>query len=367
MTTLSQNRWQRNRTGIIGHNPDKAYQGFTMFNAGDTVYLIDMEGNIVHTWTPPYPPKYGRLSEDGTLICGLEVPEESDRFMADKGWKGGGLLEANWDGDILWMVEHPDHHHDAIKLRNGNIMFVCLELLPKEIADRVPGGKPGTEHNGEEMYTDYLVEMTTEGDVVWEWHCADHMQPEDYPITSPNMERQEWTHCNSLEELPDGNLLISYRQTSTVAIVDRESGEIIWEVGMPTVAQQHAPTLLDNGNILIFDNGAERPEAHSAYSRIVEVDQETKEIVWSYQESPPPDFYAWFISNAQRLPNGNTLINDGPAGRFFEVTTDGEVVWEYINPYFHPPKTGDGKPTNRTFRCYRFSPELVEKARQTGK
>jgi hypothetical protein len=50
-------------------------------------------------------------------------------------------------------------------------------------------------------------------------------------------------------------------------------------------------------------------------------------------------FFTPRMGNAQRLPNGNTLINEACFGRFFEVTPQGETVWEYVNPYFGgPPK-----------------------------
>ena len=55
--------------------------------------------------------------------------------------------------------------------------------------------------------------------------------------------------------------------------------------------------------------------------------------LWRYIASPPTSFYASFISGCQRLPNGNTLICDGPHGHFFEVTPEMDIVWEYTNPY----------------------------------
>ena len=77
-----------------------------------------------------------------------------------------------------------------------------------------------------------------------------------------------------------------------------------------------------------------------------------KLIVWQYQGSPPGTFFSWFISGAQRLETGNTLICEGIWGRIFEVTSEGEIVWEYISPYFsenHPSYTGG----NYVFRAYR--------------
>jgi uncharacterized protein (UPF0248 family) len=85
-------------------------------------------------------------------------------------------------------------------------------------------------------------------------------------------------------ELPDGNLMLSFRLTSTVMIVDRQQGSVIWEVGPPLLHNQHAPTRLPNGNILLFDNGTHR--APLPYSRVIEIDPLTNGVVWSYQETP---------------------------------------------------------------------------------
>jgi hypothetical protein len=59
---------------------------------------------------------------------------------------------------------------------------------------------------------------------------------------------------------------------------------------------------------------------------------EVARVVWPH--GPDPDFFAHHTSGAQRLPNGNTLIADGPNGVIFEVTPSREKVWEYVNPYF---------------------------------
>jgi hypothetical protein len=48
-----------------------------------------------------------------------------------------------WDGRILWEVKHPDHNHDGIRLRNGNVLLICQKPLPREIAAKVQGGRPG--------------------------------------------------------------------------------------------------------------------------------------------------------------------------------------------------------------------------------
>ena len=65
-------------------------------------------------------------------------------------------------------------------------------------------------------------------------------------------------------------------------------------------------------------------------------------------------FYSGFISSAQRLPNGNTLITEGTDGRLIEVTSEHEIVWEYISPYFG--KQGNH---NMVYRAYRLPYEWI--------
>jgi hypothetical protein len=91
-------------------------------------------------------------------------------------------------------------------------------------------------------------------------------------------------------------------------------------------------------------------------SRVIEVNPITNEIEWEYTETPALAFYSFHISSAERLANGNTLICEGAFGRIFEVTKNGNVVWEYINP-FYSPDLRSGDPTNMVFRAHRYSPE----------
>jgi hypothetical protein len=81
--------------------------------------------------------------------------------------------------------------------------------------------------------------------------------------------------------------------------------------------------------------------------------------VWTYQEALGWQFFSPLLSNAQRLPNGNTVINEGLSGRLFEVTPAGDVVWEYVNPYFGPAAAPDKFQSNMIFRAYRYSPEEI--------
>jgi hypothetical protein len=291
----------------------------------------------------------------------LQREDPNDSFLGQAPWKGGAVLEADWSGRILWEVRHPNHHHDGRLLRNGNVLLVCATTLADEIARNVQGGRPGTEDKGK-MWADYLVEMTKDGRTVWEWHTWEHLDPTKDRITETQAERSEWTHANAVTELPDSNLLVSFRDISTIIKIERRTGKVVWRLGSPLLSGQHAPAPLPNGNILVFDNGCHRPDDILPFSRVLEVNPSTDEIVWKYQEAIPSNFFSPLISNAERLPNGNTLINEGWFGRFFEVTQDGEVVWEYVNPYFVPANEPARAQDNSVFRVYRYTEKEIAKA-----
>lgn len=368
MATVEQNTLKRRGVGLRAWNPDRASPGFTLFapffEENRTVYLIDLHGEVAHTWRMPYRPGlYGNLTERGTLLFRGHVPGQN--FLSTFAFKGGVILEADWHGRVLWEVHHPDHHHDAALLRNGNVLLLCLAEVPDEIASRVAGGRPGSEANGK-IYGDYLVEITRAGQPVWEWRSWEHLDPVTDGIAEPQADRAIWTHGNAVVELPDGDILVSYRPTSSIVRIHRASGEIVWKLAAPPLAGQHAPTPLENGNLLIFDNGPHRLDDPLPFSRVIEVNPETKDLVWTYQDNPVSNFFSPRISNAQRLPNGNTRINEGWFGRFFEVTSEGEVVWEYVSPYFGPYSGGPSvAESNRVFRVYRYTPEEIERARST--
>jgi hypothetical protein len=359
-----QNPIRRRGIGLRALDVERASPGFALFAPirGDgTVYLIDLQGNVVHAWKMPYPPGlYGYLTEKGTLFYNGKIP--NDTFLGQAVFKGGAVLEADWHGKILWQLREPNHHHDGRLLRNGNVLLLCATELPDKVARKVQGGRPGTEVKGK-MWADYLVEKTKDGRTVWEWRTWEHLDPGQDRIIAAQDDRSEWTHGNAVVELADGNLLVSFRTISTIITIDRQTGSVVWKLGAPPLSGQHSPSMLPNGNMLIFDNGPHRLDATFPFSRVIEVNPESKEIVWTYEEGFPFNFYSPRNSSAQRLPNGNTLINEGNFGRLFEVTREGEVVWEFVNPYFGPEAAPARVQTNMIFRAYRYTAEEIAKAR----
>lgn len=101
---------------------------------------------------------------------------------------------------------------------------------------------------------------------------------------------------------------------------------------------------------MIFDNGW-----HKGSSRIVELDPRTEEIVWSYE--PGPEFFSRRGGMAQPLPNGNLLLTQQDAGRVFEITRQGEIVWDFWNPQ-HNRNSGQRL---SIYRAWRWSAEDLEK------
>jgi hypothetical protein len=371
VTTIEPNTIKRRGTGFRGYDPQRVSPGSTLFTSGSTVYLVDLQGNLEHTWTLPYPAGlYGYLTERGTLFYNGNL--STGRFPAGVNLAMGGVvLETNWSGQVLWELRQPDHHHDARLLRNGNVLIMCGSELPDEIARQVQGGIPGTEANGK-IFADYLLEMTTDGQTVWEWRTWEHLDPASHPLTMPSNSRMEWTHGNAVAELPDGNILLSMRHISTIVRINRQTNEIDWELGPPPLSGSHGISPLMNGNYLLFDNGPYRvdqmtiPPGNTApFSRVLEVDPGTNDIVWTYSDPARASLWGPNFGNAQRLPNGNTLINEALFGRFFEVTADGDTVWEYVNPYFGPGTASPAAQTNSVFRAYRYTAEEVNQARVT--
>ncbi|MBO5365924.1 MAG: aryl-sulfate sulfotransferase [Peptococcaceae bacterium] len=261
---------------------------------------------------------------------------------------------------------------------------------------------------------DRIIEVDWEGNILWDWKCHEHFDEMDFDevakntiYRNPNIKtdgKGDWMHINSMSVLgpnkwydagderfhPD-NIIIDGRQTNIIAIIDKKTGKFVWKLGPDystgkakeigqIIGQHHAHMipkgLPGEGNILVYDNGglagfgAPNPTALTGvnnarrdYSRVIEIDPVKMEIVWQcrpmdlgYMQPFIADhFYSQYISSAQRLPNGNTLIDEGSDGRFIEVTPDHEIVWEYISPYF----ASTGITTNMVYRAYRYPYDYV--------
>lgn len=261
---------------------------------------------------------------------------------------------------------------------------------------------------------DWLYEVSGKGEIVWQWHASEHADEfgfsadarraiHDDDNVPPARGSIDWLQINAATWLgpnrwhdagdtrfhPD-NVIVGSRNGSFIAIIGRD-GSVAWRLGPDFLASaetraigqivgQHHPHLIPKGlpgagNVLVFDNGGPSgygfatptaPDGVDAlrrhFSRVLEIDPVTLEKVWEYSLAGVESyrFFSHYVGGAQRLPNGNTLVTEGADGRLFEVTTSGEIVWEYVSPYFGTAAAR----TNRVYRAYRLPYEWVPQVRR---
>ena len=409
-------------TGTTIYNPEKAWSGYTIFQAKERgACLVDMNGAVVRVWE-------GFHGLPNTIMPGGYVMGSTGERPAKYGYQDlRDLAQIDFDGNIVWKFDHNEYvedpgeeprwmarfHHDfqregcpvgyyvpgfEPKVLEGNTLILThRNLYNHKISDKL-------------LLDDVFVEVNWEGDIVWEWVCSDHFDDLDFKEDArnvmsriPNMRKAgggmgDWMHINSMSYIgpnkwydagdgrfhPD-NIIWSGRQTNIIGITDKTTGKIVWSLGPDydatlelrklgwIIGMHHAHIIPQGlpgaGNLLVFDNGgwggygSPNPgsptgfnNAMRDFSRVLEINPITLEIVWQLTPKElgfqyPIDyakFYSPFISSAQRLPNGNTLITEGSDGRMFEVTVNHEIVWEFISPYW-----GTAMNMNMVYRAYR--------------
>lgn len=359
-------RAKKARKGVTVHNEDKAYKGYTLIAAecGYNAWLINMKGEVVHHWPLDHlVGLFARLLPNGNLMYQgmeeenpggpmIEVKDANGKIIMK--WAAGGnqyLKELDDDYNIVWQYEDPLLNHDFYPQENGNIMLTKYTQVPDELKSKTKQGIPVSDDTP--MWCDKLEEIDRDGNLLWDWNSYEHLDFEK-DVYCPVIHRYEWTHMNTCTVMPDGNVLGSFRTLDLICVIDKKTKKVTWRYGQGDgeLAQPHEPTVLENGNILVFDNGEyRRYSTKYSYSRVVEIDPKTNKIVWEYKDDPPFAFYSGNQCGAQRLPNGNTLICESLAGRVFEVSKQGEVVWEYMSPFYGPHAGQEPNPI--IYRAYR--------------
>lgn len=359
-SSVDQVTQRRRGVGLIAHDPALSFGGYTLIapqTADGQVFLVGIGGEVVHEWQLPVRPgRHAVILPNGNLGYNGNHAKSPHLYAPWSMWHGGDFYEVKPCGDVAWHYQDPTHHHDAQWLPNGNLLYAACEQVDSAFARRVLGGSGDADAP---LYADVIREVNRAGQLVWEWRAAEHLDPALFPI-HPGFGRYHWPLVNGLGVTAEGWVLMSLRTTSGVIGVDKASGDVRLHIPPSVVSHQHAPVPLDNGNILVFDNGNFRNGAHVAFSRALEIDPRNNRIVWQYTDETVNLFYSAFMGNAQRLPNGNTHITESATGRLFEVTPAGEVVWEYIIPWFgeYPDeaarKTGPGR-LNSVFQTFRYA------------
>jgi hypothetical protein len=389
-------------TGVTLYDPARAYNSFVLFATEDDgpgqSYLIDMNGNEVHHWLRRGMPSVlldpaltaGARGHLLVQLSALEPPTDGAPARPEF-FRNKAIGELDWDARVVWQwgSEAPGgaarQHHDLHRLPNGDTLILA------NLIHSVPGfGLPT-------ITDDAIYQVSPRGEIVWKWVASEHL--EEIGFTSQELQlvkatkNPDYLHLNAMTPLGPNkwfaqgdqrfdpqNILLSSRNANFVVIIDKKTGHVVWRLGpdYPARSQQKLPRPVDQivgqhnphliapglpgeGHLLLFDNQGEGgyPPAEmqtTGGSRILEIDPLKKEIVWAYtgvnSDRASWTFYSSYISNVERLPNGNTFINEGMNGRFFQVTPAGEVVWEYINPHFTPTNAGGGRAlSNAVYRA----------------
>jgi len=389
--------------------------------ASTTTYLINKCGEKVHQWKSNYSPGVsvyllpdGHLLRTGILFdTSYNVPGRGG-IIEKIDWNGNVVWSYRLLNDSLAQ------HHDIEPLDNGNILIIAYHGIPASKA--YSRGRVSGSVDAAKLFSERIIEIrpkgTNDADIVWQWTLWDHIIQDvdfgkpDYNSINTHPELMnlnyfittgsDWIHLNSVQYNKDlDQIVLSCHNTSEIWIIDHSTttaeaashsggkygkgGDILFRWGNPAaynkgtssnqkLFKQHDARWIkkgfkDGGDIMIFNNGFGRTPAYSSVEIITPPTSATgvyqqalpygpSNQKWTYKDSTPTKFYSMFISGADQLPNGNTLICSGNQGRFFEVGKNNTIVWEYINPVSASDNyltDGEKGVSNEVFRCIYYS------------
>jgi hypothetical protein len=244
-----------------------------------------------------------------------------------------GLIRLDAEGNVLWEATLPIHHH-AVRLGDGRLAVLTTRYRRQsdlEVGPFWDNGVAILSPEGEILMERSLTEMLSRSPGVFAVSTEDIPVREGRPLDLLHADYLHWITDPGLAKrdprFRPGTVLVTIRNQDSVVLFDWERGEALWAWGRGELRRPHDASVLPDGNVLVFDNRTD-----TGWSRVVEVDPRTERIVWSYRAPNPSDFYTQTRGTVQRLPNGNTLIGESNQGRGFEVTREGEIVWEYLVP-----------------------------------
>lgn len=332
---------------IVTWNKEKTDNGYTLLTVRklQQAYLVDMEGKVVYSWTlkpeemlaknlrgikPVVYISDALVLPNGDLIVGFMLRGYSPY--------GVGIVKIDKHSNVLWTFLQNNHHDVHLDRDTGNIYTLTHRFTSTR-------GKEGLENLPRRIMNDYIVILSPQGEVLDEISLLDAFL--DTPFAAhlyhEILDKAPWDefHTNTVMKLDAsmadkfpmfkaGQMLLSIRNMSAVAVLDPKTRKIVWMQYGPW-RLQHSAQFLPNGNIILFDNAGYLVEKER-FSRIFEFKPGSSEMAWHYKGTPDAPFYTSTHGRVQRLAGGNTLINEANNGRLFEVTPAGEIVWDYQLP-----------------------------------
>jgi outer membrane protein assembly factor BamB len=364
--------WKPARTdakGVIRHDPAKAQQGLTLYTSGHEAraYLVAMDGEVVHEWYLPF----SQVWDDSSPISDPQ-PDDYIYWRKAMVYPNGDLLavyvaagDSPWGYAVVRIDKHSkliwkylgQAHHDVDIGEDGRIYALTHEIRNNEYRDFPQLAAPRID--------DFAVVLSPDGKELKKVSIADALIGSPYARLLTRVvwyTKGDYLHNNGIDVVgpkdaaalrlgafvKPGQVLLSFREIDTIALLDLDEERIVWAVRGPWLAQ-HDPDILEDGNILLFDNlgnfldiNGSDAEGHGGRSRIIEFDPSTTEIVWQYAGTPEEPFESDVRASQERLANGNTLITEETGGRIIEVTPEGEIVWEFVNPVRAEGRGEDG-------------------------
>jgi hypothetical protein len=318
----------------------------------------DAAAGDIFTTNGPGPGRYGPLiyTAQGRLVWfdqlagGLTADDLSvQRYAGQRDltfWQGHVLSLGFGQGEDVVMNSH---YQTVATVRGGNGLQADLhdfQIAPHDVAyvtaynpihcDLSSAGGP---RNG--VILDAAVQeidMKT-GLVRWEWHSLDHVAVSESQTSPPAGRAWDWFHINSVDPEPNGDLLISARNTWAGYQLEGGTGRILWRLGGlkssftmgpgTKTYWQHDGRILPDGNVTFFDDGSD--PAHESQSRAVTIalDFKTRQarLVVAYTHARPP-LLAASQGNAQTLANGNTVVGYGGVPEISEYAKDGTLLFD---------------------------------------
>jgi hypothetical protein len=318
------------RQNVTVYDSVLSYNGLNLYTSGHRAiaFLIDMKGDVLHQWSfdryIKWPHREISLKERPGFWRRIHAYPNGDLLAI---YSGLGIIKLNKDSDLIWFNAN-GAHHDLDVTEDGTIYVLTREArLNPDI------------HTDKPVLEDFITLLTAGGETIREISVYNAFKNSTYRNMLSRMNPQgDLFHTNSIEVFDGrlahlsqlygkGNVLISSRVMDNIAIVNLDDEKVVWAT-LGDWRKQHDPRLLADGNILLFDN----LDTNNS-SKVIEFNPLTGEVVWMYRGDAAESFFTEDCGSSRRLPNGNTLIIESNFGRAFEVTSAGDVVWEFTNPH----------------------------------